>query len=285
MNTTRAAQCAGFLLPFFYVALLPGQKPAEAPLPDLRQLMSEVAEHQKQLEKVRENYTYTAQTTTQDLDANGQVKKTETAEMEIFFVHGQMIARKIKKDGRPLDEQEQQKETERVTRFVEKAEKPKTEKKEEDELSLVKLLDIVEASRPQRENFRGRATIVCDFAGRKDAKAHGLSEDVFKKLRGTVWIDEADHEVTRLEATFFDNFHIGGGLLVNIAKGTHLSFDQAKINGEIWLPIDSEGTLDARLMIFKGIRQHIVEQDSNYQRFHAEAQQSKDVKVVVEKKQ
>jgi hypothetical protein len=285
MRGIRTARCAGFLLSLFSASLLHGQKPADKPLPDIRQLMTEVAEHQKQVEKLREDYTYTAQTVTQDLDSKGQVKKTETGEFEEFFVHGRLIWRRIKKDGKPLDGEEQQKETERVTKAVEKAENPKSEEKEEEnELHLVKLLEIVDASQPRRENFRGRATIVCDFVGRKDAKAHGLGEDLFKKLRGTVWIDEADREVTRLEATFYDNVRIGGGLLANIQKGTYLTFDQAKINGEIWLPIDSEGTLDARLMVFKGIRQHIVEHDSNYQRFHVEALQNKDVKVVTDKK-
>ena len=48
-------------------------KPAamNAPLPDIRQLMHEVQEHQKQLDKVRENYTYTSLQTVQDIDSNG----------------------------------------------------------------------------------------------------------------------------------------------------------------------------------------------------------------------
>lgn len=280
MLSLRTARAAGFLSLLYFVLPAAAQKPAEPPLPDLRQLMTEVEEHQKQLEKVRENYTYTAQVVTQDLDSSGQVKKTETLEFEEFFVHGTRIVRRVKKDGKLLDESEQQKETERVSRFVEKAEKPKDEKKEEEnELSLVRLLNVVEVQKPHRENFRGRSTIVCEFVGRKDAKAHGMSEDIFKKLRGTVWIDETDRQVARLEATFYDNFHVGGGLLVNIAKGTRINFDQAKVNGEIWLPSASEGVLDARLLLFKGFRQHIVEYDSNYQRFHVETIQMKDAKV------
>jgi hypothetical protein len=46
--------------------------------------MREVQEHQKQLDKIRENYTYTSFQTTQDIDAKGQIKKTETAEYEAF---------------------------------------------------------------------------------------------------------------------------------------------------------------------------------------------------------
>ena len=55
-----------------------GQQPAQAPLPDIRQLMQQVQEHQKQLDKIRENYTYTSYQVVQDIDAKAQVKKTES---------------------------------------------------------------------------------------------------------------------------------------------------------------------------------------------------------------
>jgi len=58
------------------------QEARQAPLPDIRELMREVQEHQKQLDEIRENYTYTSYQVVQDVDANGQTKKTETAEYE-----------------------------------------------------------------------------------------------------------------------------------------------------------------------------------------------------------
>jgi hypothetical protein len=277
---TLIADCSISL--FCLTLPLAAEKPVLAPLPDLRQLMTEVEAHQKQLEKVRENYTFTAQLVTQELDSNRQVKKTESLELEEFFVNGNQIGRKVKKDGKPLDEQAQQKETERVTKEVEKAQTPSGERKmEENNFSLVRLLGVVEVGQARRENFRGRPTIVCEFVGRKDAKANGMSEDAYKKMRGTIWIDEADHEVTRLEATFYDNFQIGFGLLARIQKGSRMNFDQAKINGEIWLPTTLEAVFDARLL-FKGIHAHVVEQDSNFQRFRVETLQIKD--TVSEKK-
>ena len=107
-------------VPFLVAA---GQQPAQAPLPDIRQLMREVQEHQRQLDQIRENYTYTSYQVVQDIDGNGQVKKTETSEYEDFFVNGHVIERKVKTNDKPLDEHDQQKETERVTKLVEKAEK------------------------------------------------------------------------------------------------------------------------------------------------------------------
>ncbi len=59
-------------------ALAQAQPAANPPLPAISQLMNEVGDHQKRLEKVRENYTYSSTETTQDIDTNGQVKKTET---------------------------------------------------------------------------------------------------------------------------------------------------------------------------------------------------------------
>ena len=62
------------------------QTAANAPLPDVRKLMQEVHEHQRQVDKVREDYTYSSLQTVQDLDAKGNVTKTETTENEDFFV-------------------------------------------------------------------------------------------------------------------------------------------------------------------------------------------------------
>src|SRR5579863_9645585 len=74
----------------------------QAPLPAIRELMQQVQEHQKQLDKIRENYTYTSYQVVQDLDANGQVKKTESSEFEDFFVNGHVIERKVKTSDKAL---------------------------------------------------------------------------------------------------------------------------------------------------------------------------------------
>ena len=115
-----AGSLAGILLT---AAVAPAQTPPDAPLPDARQLMREVMDHQKQLEKIRESYTYNSTQTVQDVDAKGNVTKTETTENEDFFVNGHVIERTVKKNGQPLSEHDQQKETERVTKLVEKAQK------------------------------------------------------------------------------------------------------------------------------------------------------------------
>jgi len=119
MVSLRIAMLAGLIPSLLLYPPTLGQQPvgqtglagqAAAPLPEIRQLMREVQEHQKQLEKVRENYTFTSLETTQDIDGSGQVKKTETEEYEEFYVNGHPIGRLVKKDGKPLDDHDRQKE-------------------------------------------------------------------------------------------------------------------------------------------------------------------------------
>lgn len=266
---------------------LPQQAPSPpgSALPDIRQLMREVQAHQRQLDKIRENYTYTTLETTQDIDSNGKVTKTESVEQEDFFVNGHIIARTVKKNGQPLNDHDQQKETESVTKLVEKAQKtPPDQPLEDQSISISRLLDIMDVRNPRRQTYRGRQTVVFDFVGRKDAKTHGLVEDASKKLQGTLWIDEADRQVAHLDVSFNDNFHVAGGLFANIQKGSNFHFDQAPVSDGLWLPTGGEGTMQARLLLVKNLRQHFVERDYDYKRFRVEAQQSKQAMAVTDEK-
>jgi hypothetical protein len=268
-------------------------------LPDIRQLMHEVQAHQRQLDKVRENYTYSTLETTQDIDSNGNVTKTESVEQEDFFVNGHLIARTVKKNGKPLSDHDQQKETESVTKLVEKAQQtPADQPLQGQTISISRILEIMDVRNPRRETYRGRPTIVFDFVGRKDAKTHGMIEDASKKLQGTLWIDETDRQVAHMDVSFNDNFHVAGGLLANIQKGSNFHFDQAPVNHPIdkdptsgapaneglWLPTGGEGTMQARLLMVKNLRQHFVEHDYDFKRFRVEAQQSKEATALKDDK-
>ncbi len=273
---------AGILLT---VALAPAQTSPNAPLPDARQLMREVIDHQKQLEKIRESYTYNSTQTVQDVDAKGNVTKTETTENEDFFVNGHVIERTVKKNGQPLSEHDQQKETERVTKLVEKAQKtPSGQPLEGPSITVSRVLELMDVRNVRRETYRGRPAIVFDFVGRKDAQTHGLAEDASKKLKGTIWIDEADRQVAHLDVSFDDNFHVAGGLVANIQKGSNFHFDQAPVEEHLWLPTGGEGSVQARVLLLKNMRQRFSERDYDYKRFRVETQQAKDAAVVPSEK-
>jgi hypothetical protein len=251
----------------------------QAPIPDVPTLMSQVQEHQRKMDEIRENYTYREVIVTRELNKDGSVKKTESEESEVFYVNTHEIDRTVKKNGKDLTPEEEKKEQDHVMKAVSKAqETPPGRSTEKDDVSVSQLLAIMKVSNPRRETIDGRSTLAFDFIGDPHAKTHGMAEDASKKLSGTLWIDERDREVRRMIARFDDNFHLGFGLF-SVGKGSNFTFDQKLVNNELWLPIDGQAHLIAHAIGIIGYRADIAVTDSDYQKFHAEAQQQPGAKL------
>ena len=254
---------------------------AAVTIPDVGALLREVEAHQRRIDRVREDYTYQEIARIEDVDSNGKVKKVTTEEHEVFFVNGHPIRRQIKKDGKDLSAGEQKKEQDRVNKAAEKAMKTAPgDPLRGDAISVHRLLEIIAIKNPRRVMYKDRPTIAFDFVGDPHAKTHGMTEDISKKLSGTVWIDEKDREVARMEARIDENFKIGGGLVASVQKGSNFTFDQGLVNKELWLPTGGDVRLSARILVLKGLRQNIHFQNERYQKFHADAQQQTGVTVV-----
>jgi hypothetical protein len=273
----RPARLCGLALcivPFLtLLAPLPGQ--TAAPLPDVPTLMNQVIDHQRQLEDIRENYTFREVDITQTLNKDGSVKKTETETYEIFYVNTHEVRRQTQKDGKDLSPSEQQKEQERVMKYIEKAQKtpPGTAPNGEVVISVGHILAVVKVSSPRRELIDNRPTIAFDFTGDPHAKSHGMAEDAAKHLSGTVWIDEQDRQVRRLSARLDENFHVGFGM-VSLSRGSNLTFDQKLVNNELWLPTSADVHMSAHAFAVIGVRANVHVTDDDYKKFHADAQQS-----------
>jgi hypothetical protein len=121
--------------------------------------------------------------------------------------------------------------------------------------------------------LNGRDTIAFDFAGDPHAKTHGRGEDALKKVSGTIWIDEADREVSRMSATLDENYHVGFGLLASVAKGSNVVFDQGLIRNEAWLPTAIALHLQARAFLVAGFRAEIDIRFDEYKKFQTDAVQ------------
>jgi hypothetical protein len=242
-------------------------------LPDAATMLREVEAHQKVLDKVRENYTFRAIQTTRQLDSSGNTKKIETEEHEVFFVNGQQVEKLVRKDGKDLTPDQARKEQDRVNKEVVKVSRPGYTNPDKDEITVARLLQIVAFSRPRLARLNERDTVVFDFVGDAHAKTHGRDEEALKKVSGTIWIDQADHEVSRMSATLDDNYHVGFGLLASVAKGSNVVFDQALIRNEAWLPTGIAVHLQARAFLVAGFRAEIDVRFDQYRKFQTDAEQ------------
>jgi hypothetical protein len=243
---------------------------AQTPVPEPATLVKEIEAHQRRMDELREDYTFHETTLTDQLNANGTVNRTDSEEREVFFVHGYRIARLVKKNGKELSEGDRKSEQDRVQHLIEKDMKAPAGhayNRRGENAGVGQILPLMKISNPRRILLNGRSTLAYDFVGDHHAKAHGLTENAARKIAGTVWIDETDREVARLETRFDDNFRIGGGFLASIQKGTSLVFEQSRLGEELWMPSVSEIHLAARELLVRGVRQNIHIKDSDFRRF------------------
>ncbi len=242
------------------------------PIPDIVTLMHQVQAHQRELDKTRESYTYRATQTIQELDRNGNTKKVERKESQVFFVNSHQVERLVSKDGQPLSEADQAKENDRVQKEVAKAERtpPGQMVDENSQISVGRLLSIEKFSNARRIEMDNRSVLAFDFAGNPDATTHGLAENASKNLAGTIWIDEQDRQVRKVHATLSDSFRVGFGLF-SLSKGSSFSFDQKLVSDGLWLPTSASIHIEAHAIGLISYRANVEIVYDNYQRFHTQA--------------
>lgn len=257
---------------------------AQVKLPDLKQLFEEIDANQKQIDKIKENYAGTQVEEETEYDKNGKVTKKEVNEYTFFYLNGDEITTLVKKDGKPLSEEEQKKENEKTQKRIEEAQKEQKKKdeketkakeegknsKDSDEPGVEMFLRVSQFVNPRRERFRGQDTLVFDFEPNPEYKPKNMAEKVVKELAGVIWVDEKAKDVVRLEAYFVGDVHIAGGLLANVQKGTGFVYEQAYINNEVWLPTYMEAHIGVRFLLVKGIRMSVIQRNSDYKRFNVE---------------
>jgi hypothetical protein len=258
-------------------------KKAQVQLPDLKALFKEIDDNQKAIDKIKENYAGSQSEEEIEFEGDGRMKKREASEYTFFYLNGQEVTTRVKKDGKPLSAEEQKKENEKTQKRIEELQKREAKKEakeekakekgksdEKEEPGIEVFLRACQFVNPRRERFRGQDVLVFDFEPNPEFKPHKLVEKFAQKLAGVVWIDEKAHDVARLEAYFTGDMKIAGGLLANLQKGTSFVYEQAYVNNEVWLPTYMEAHVGVRFLLVKGIKASVITRYWDYKKFNVE---------------
>jgi hypothetical protein len=256
---------------------------SQVKLPDLKALFKEIDDNQKAIDKIKENYAGSQSEEETEFEGSGKVKKHEINEYTFFYLNGEEVTTRVKKDGKPLSAEEQKKENEKTQKRIEELQKREAKKEakqqkakeegksdEKDDPDIEVFLRACQFVNPRRERFRGQDVLVFDFEPNPEFKPHKLVEKLVQKLAGVVWIDEKAHDVVRLEGYFVGDMKFAGGLLVNLQKGTSFVFEQAFVNNEVWLPTYGEAHIGVRFLLVKGIKASVVTRYWDYKKFNVE---------------
>jgi hypothetical protein len=267
-----------FLFPALFSALCFSQVPASAtatePIPDIPDLLRSLQANQKNVEQLIKDYICTNDEKVEELDNDGLVKKTTSSQYDAFYVGRAQIRRTISREGRPLDDKEQKKEQERVEKRIkeerEKQAKIETGEKKDGNITLgvSTFLRVSRFVNPRREEYKGHQLLAFDFEPNPQVKPASKSEELAQKLSGTLWVDESAKQVARLDARLLNDVKFGG-FLAAVHKGAALTFEQQRINDEVWLPSFADFNVAFRV-IFKGKREHVVTRYSNWRKFRVQ---------------
>lgn len=113
------------------------------------------------------------------------------------------------------------------------------------------VVQTLEFSVSRREALNGRELIVVSFAPRPNAKPRTRQGKMAKAFQGTVWIDEADREVMRVEATAVDSLSYGLGVLARLNEGTEVQLVRERVQDSLWLPTSIRLKGHGRAILFR----------------------------------
>lgn len=270
------------LLLFLSTALM-AQEPAPATAPDLpptndpREIVKRSVEIDHRTMELARNYTCQQREVEKHLDSHGKVKSTEVKTWDITVLYGEPYSRLIKKNDQPLSEKEEKKEEEKQDKYVaerkneseEQRHKREAKQKKEREEGRAFLRDVENAydfRMVGEERVDGRPAWVLEATPRKGFQPTQPHADILPKLKGRIWIDKQDYDWVKAEAEAIDTISFGL-FLARVHRGSHFSFEQVRLNDEVWLLRRFYINASARVLVFKNMGIEQEDTFSNYKKF------------------
>ena len=221
------------------------------------QLVRKCAEQMNKSVRLESSYTYKFLDETKNLDRNGAVKETHRKLVEIVYFAGKPNEHLLEKDGKPLPASEQKHEEEKMNHAASEAAKLTDEQRETRQAKLDherekdnEWLQYI----PRAYNFstqpavdlNGRPTYVLNATPKEDYR--GKYAGMLRKTKAKLFIDQADYTLARVEAEVLEPITFGL-FLGRLSEGTRISFEQLRINDEIWLPKTATVHANARALV------------------------------------
>ena len=213
--------------------------------------------------KQKEDYLFQRRLAKRELTADGKVKSETVSILRRDPWEDQVVTRLIEKDGKALTSEEITKQEERLRRSVIEMRKTPMKPRFEEETWMDEMPDALEFRKVGVEERHGRPADVLSFSPQKGYKAKTMRAKAFEKVRGKVWVDQQDGEMTFLDIEIFDTISVGFGLLGKLEKGTHFEMERKKWDIGVWFEVWQRIRYDLRVLMVKSIREEIETHWSN----------------------
>ena len=247
----------------------------------IKELIQKVADNDDKNDKLQRDYTYIEREVEHKLDGKGNTKSTEIKTYDVLEIYGEQVEKLIEKDDKPLSPKESAKEDEKIQKIIDKR-KNESEKDREKRLKAEEkdredsrkwVHEISEAynfSLAGTEAVGGREAWVISAEPRPGFVPHLKYANFLSKFHGRVWIDKGDLELSKMDAECLDTFS-WGLFLARFHKGSRVTFEQTRVNDEVWLPLHLDVTIGVRLALVKGFNIEDEQTFRDYKKFRTDA--------------
>ncbi|MEO6924981.1 MAG: hypothetical protein ABI142_14230 [Bryocella sp.] len=106
-----------------------------------------------------------------------------------------------------------------------------------------------------------------DYQGNPQAKTRTRLETIFRDIVGTIWVDEHDRIIVKLQGHFMRDFKVGAGLLADVKQGSSFQATFRKVNNEAWLLDEMGGKGRVRVLLFVNFNGSYSLTASDYRKF------------------
>ncbi len=258
-------------LPTRALLLILASVTAVAAQTDAREIIRRAVAADERNWKLARNYTFSEHVNLRYLDSQGRVKSQEASLHDVMLLDGSPYRRLVARDGRPLPLSEEKKEREELARSV-------AERREQTAAQRAQRLAEYD-NRPewQREAWRelpeafdfrlageevlgGGALYAIEAVPRQGYRPRSTTAKMLAHLQGKLWVDKRDYHLVKADVEVIDTISVGL-FLVRVSKGSRATFEQARVNDEVWLPRHLRAYVSARLGLLKVL---ILEQEITY---------------------
>jgi hypothetical protein len=256
---------------------LPAVLSAQDPLEILRR----ATELDQRNTEISRNYTFLERQEKRDLDSGGKLKKTESATVDVTLLEGSPYRRLVARDDKPLSPADQRKEEEKLQKSIadRRRETPEQRqrrladwehKRQRRREPLKELPDAFTFKLAGEEALNGAVAYVIEGTPKPGYCPKSASTAFFPKVKLRLWIDKQDYQWVKVDLESLDTITFGG-FLIRLARGSHVTIENARVNNEVWLPKRADIKGSVRIALVKVMRGEIVYTFSDYKKFQADS--------------
>ncbi len=250
--------------------------------PSAREIVQSSVDLDQKNEAIARNYTFLERQETRVLDRSGKPKKApEIRTYDVTLLEGSPYRRLVARNDRPLAPREEQKEQEKLQKSIDerRRETPAERQRRIDEWDrkqqrqrapFKEIPNAFDFRLTGEETLNGRDVYVIEATPKPGYKPTLAATAYFPKMKGKLWIDKRDSEWVKAEIESLDTISYGG-ILVRLAKGSRVTFEETRVNNEVWLPKRIAVSVSARVMLVTGARVELEIAFSNYRKFQADS--------------